>query len=43
LIAGFLTPLAAILAFVMVAQFQLAGGQMFALSYLRGRALLRIY
>ncbi len=38
LIAGFLTPLAAILAFVMVAQFQLAGGQMFALSYLRGQS-----
>ena len=40
LIAGFLTPLAAILAFVMVAQFQLAGSQMFALSYLRGQSAL---
>ena len=38
LIAGFLTPLAAILAFLMVANFQLASGQMFALSYLRGQS-----
>jgi len=38
LIAGFLTPLAAILAFVMVAQFQLAGGSMFSLNYLRGQS-----
>ncbi|MGZ6143504.1 MAG: DoxX family membrane protein [Myxococcales bacterium] len=38
LILGFLTPLAAILAFLMVAQFQFASSQMFAMSYLRGQA-----
>src|SRR5262249_55335836 len=38
LIAGFLTPLAALLAFVMVASFQFAGGAMFSLSYLRGQS-----
>ncbi len=38
LIVGLLTPLAAILAFVMVAQFQFASGQMFAMNYLRGQA-----
>jgi uncharacterized membrane protein YphA (DoxX/SURF4 family) len=46
LVAGLLTPLAAILAFLMVAQFQLAGGQMFSLGYLRGQsglAYLLIY
>ncbi len=40
LILGLLTPLAAVLAFVMVAQFQLASGQMFSMSYLRGQAPL---
>jgi uncharacterized membrane protein YphA (DoxX/SURF4 family) len=40
LVAGFLTPLAAILAFVMVLQFQLASGQLFSLSYLRGQSAL---
>jgi hypothetical protein len=35
-----LTPLAAILAFVMVLQFQLASGQLFSLSYLRGQGAL---
>ena len=40
LIVGFLTPLAAILAFLMVAQFQFASGQMFALNYLRGQSAL---
>ncbi|MCA1825652.1 MAG: DoxX family membrane protein [Myxococcales bacterium] len=46
LIIGFLTPLAALLAFLMVLQFQLAGGQIFAMSYLRGQsgfAYLLIY
>ena len=46
LIVGFLTPLAALLAFIMVLQFQLASGQVFALSYLRGQsafAYLLIY
>ena len=38
LMVGLLTPLAALLAFVMVAQFQLAGGQLFAMSYLRGQS-----
>lgn len=38
LIAGFLTPLAAILAFLMVFQFQFAGSSMFALTYLRGQS-----
>lgn len=40
LILGLLTPLAALLAFVMVAQFQFAGGQMSALNYLRGQSAL---
>ena len=40
LILGFLTPLAAIVAFLMVAQFQFASSQMFAMSYLRGQAPL---
>jgi uncharacterized membrane protein YphA (DoxX/SURF4 family) len=40
LIIGFLTPLAALLAFVMVLQFQLAGGEMFSLAYLRGESSL---
>lgn len=46
LIVGLLTPLAAVLAFLMVAQFQLAGSQMFSLGYLRGQsglAYLMIY
>jgi uncharacterized membrane protein YphA (DoxX/SURF4 family) len=38
LVAGLLTPLAAILAFLMVAQFQFASGSMFALTYLRGQS-----
>jgi uncharacterized membrane protein YphA (DoxX/SURF4 family) len=38
LIAGFLTPLAAILAFLMVLEFQFASGSMFALTYLRGQS-----
>lgn len=38
LILGLLTPLAAILAFLMVAQFQLASGQIFTMAYLRGQA-----
>src|SRR5438132_2432939 len=33
LIAGFLTPLAALLAFLMVANFQFGGGFMFSLGY----------
>jgi len=40
LIAGFLTPLASLLAFLMVAQFQFASGQMFSLAYLRGQSPL---
>lgn len=40
LIVGFLTPLAALLAFVMVLQFQFASGQLFALNYLRGQSAL---
>jgi uncharacterized membrane protein YphA (DoxX/SURF4 family) len=40
LLLGFLTPLAALLAFVMVLQFQIAGGQIFALNYLRGQSAL---
>lgn len=40
LVLGFLTPLAALIAFVMVLQFQFASGQLFALSYLRGEAPL---
>ena len=46
LILGFLTPLAALLAFAMVLQFQLAGGQIFSMGYLRGQsglAYLLIY
>jgi uncharacterized membrane protein YphA (DoxX/SURF4 family) len=46
LIVGLLTPLAALLAFVMVAQFQFAAGFMFSLNYLRGQsglAYLLIY
>jgi len=46
LILGLLTPLAALLAFVMVLNFQFASGQIFALSYLRGQsglAYLMIY
>jgi uncharacterized membrane protein YphA (DoxX/SURF4 family) len=35
---GFLTPLAALLAFLMVLQFQLASGQLFSLNYLRGQS-----
>ena len=38
LILGFLTPLAALLAFVMVLEFQLAGSSMFSLAYLRGQS-----
>lgn len=38
LIAGLLTPVAALLAFLMVANFQFASGQMFSLSYLRGQS-----
>jgi len=40
LLVGFLTPLAALLAFVMVLQFQLASGQIFALGYVRGQSAL---
>lgn len=46
LIAGLLTPLAALLAFVMVANFQFASSAMFSLGYLRGQsglAYLLIY
>jgi len=46
LIAGLLTPLAAILAFLMVANFQFASSAMFTLAYLRGQsglAYLLIY
>jgi uncharacterized membrane protein YphA (DoxX/SURF4 family) len=46
LILGLLTPLAALLAFVMVLNFQFASGQIFSLSYLRGQsglAYLLIY
>ena len=38
LIAGLLTPLAALLAFVMVLSFQFASSQMFSLAYLRGQS-----
>jgi uncharacterized membrane protein YphA (DoxX/SURF4 family) len=38
LLVGFLTPLAALLAFLMVLQFQLASGQIFGLAYLRGES-----
>ena len=46
LILGLLTPLAALLAFFMVLNFQFASGQIFALDYLRGQsglAYLMIY
>ena len=46
LLIGFLTPLAALLAFAMVLQFQLASGQLFSMGYLRGQsafAYLLIY
>ena len=46
LVLGFLTPLAALLAFLMVLQFQFASGQLFSLGYLRGQsafAYLLIY
>jgi len=46
LVIGFLTPLAALLAFGMVLQFQFASGQLFSLGYLRGQsafAYLLIY
>jgi uncharacterized membrane protein YphA (DoxX/SURF4 family) len=36
LILGFLTPVAALLAFVMVAQFQFAGGDVFSVKYVTG-------
>jgi uncharacterized membrane protein YphA (DoxX/SURF4 family) len=38
LIAGLLTPVAALLAFLMVANFQLASSSMFSLGYLRGQS-----
>jgi uncharacterized membrane protein YphA (DoxX/SURF4 family) len=38
LIMGFLTPLAALLAFFMVLNFQFASGQLFSASYLRGQS-----
>jgi uncharacterized membrane protein YphA (DoxX/SURF4 family) len=38
LLLGFLTPVAALLAFVMVSQFQLASGQMFTKAYLYGQS-----
>ncbi len=40
LIVGLLTPVAALVAFLMVLQFQLASGQMFHLNYLRGQSAL---
>ena len=46
LILGLLTPLAALLAFVMVLNFQFASGQIFSLNYVRGQsglAYLTIY
>jgi len=46
LVFGFLTPLAALLAFAMVANFQFAGSSLFSLAYLRGQsglAYLLIY
>jgi len=46
LVLGLLTPLAALLAFVMVLNFQFASSQMFSLNYLRGQsglAYLLIY
>lgn len=38
LILGFLTPLAALLAFVMVLQFHFGSGSMFGVEYLRGQS-----
>ena len=38
LIAGLLTPLAALLGFLMVLQFQFAGGRIFSMAYLRGQS-----
>lgn len=38
LVAGFLTPMAALLAFLMVANFHFASGQMFSLEYLTGQS-----
>jgi len=38
LIAGFLTPLAALLAFFMVLNFQFASSQLFSIAYLRGQS-----
>jgi uncharacterized membrane protein YphA (DoxX/SURF4 family) len=38
LIAGLLTPLAALLAFLMVLNFQFASSQMFSMAYLRGQS-----
>jgi uncharacterized membrane protein YphA (DoxX/SURF4 family) len=38
LIIGFLTPLAAILAFLMVANFHFAGSSMFSMAYVRGQS-----
>lgn len=46
LIAGLMTPLAAVLAFLMVVNFQFASSQMFSMAYLRGQsglAYLMIY
>lgn len=40
LIVGFLTPLAALLAFFMVLNFQLASGEMFSLKYVTGESSL---
>lgn len=40
LIAGFLTPLASLLAFLMVLSFQLGSGEIFSLKYLTGEAPL---
>jgi uncharacterized membrane protein YphA (DoxX/SURF4 family) len=40
LIIGLLTPLASLLAFLMVLNFQFASGQMFSLDYLRGESPL---
>jgi uncharacterized membrane protein YphA (DoxX/SURF4 family) len=38
LIAGLMTPLAAVLAFLMVVNFQFASSQMFSMAYLRGQS-----
>ncbi|HTO95925.1 MAG TPA: DoxX family membrane protein [Myxococcales bacterium] len=38
LMAGLLTPLASLLAFLLVLNFQFASGQMFSLAYLRGQS-----